>query len=461
MEVLFYLVAYAPYLIAMVLGFGVALAFFGAFQSLVVGLGLICATSFLETFNLAQPILRLGVTIFVPDLPMILIGLVGGLRWLTRRDLPRRHAGWVVLALVFFVGLAQGLVTFGTSAGVAARPDFYAIAAATYVMSFPVGEKQVRQFFKVLSMLAVALLVLAACRWVVFYTPITDLLPPGGVYSRDGAIRVIGANHTLAVAQVMIVCLFFAGTAAVGQAARLLSPLLLAGVLVLQHRSVWLAAVAGAALSLLLVRAQRAPLWQQIFVLLVVASAAAAPVFFNAAISDQVRSSAERALAGTDTVDARFGNWRTSINQWREEGPRGIVLGRLPGADARRVIETESGQRLRIGFDVHNHYISTLTEQGVVGLLALVWVLGYVVLGLWRMCARHDEHSPTSALLLVLVGMQMVYFVAYTVDYVQYMVLGIALAWVASHARAAAPVAVVVSAAARKASAAKWGAPST
>jgi len=46
-----------------------------------------------------------------------------------------------------------------------------------------------------------------------------------------------------------------------------------------------------------------------------------------------------------------------------------------------------------------------------------------------------------SAALLVLLGMQWIYYVAYTVDYLQFALLGVALAWVAQgeRTRALAP----------------------
>jgi hypothetical protein len=434
MEALFYIIGLLPYAFAIGFGLAIPLLVLGAYNHFSVGVGLVAFAFVLDTVNLSQPLLRIGLTIFPPDLPMILLGAVAGLRWMLRSDIPRRHAVWVFFVLLFFVDLGIGIARHGTTAGVQARPDYYAIAAATYAMSFPVGVTQVRKVIRTITALSVAMLLLSSYRWIVYYTPITSLLPPGGVYNNDGPSRVIGSNFALVIAQALVLGLFFAGRGQGSTVARWLSPLLLAGTLVLQHRSVWLATIVGVLMSILLARTQRAPLWQQLVLATLVATTAAAPLLMNQSVTEQVETSAQRALAGQDTVYARVSNWRSTLQQWRDDGPRAILIGRELGSDTARFIDTESGQQLRIKFGIHNQYITVLTQTGVLGLAAMIWIYGYVLLGLWRLCHRGDENSSFSAVLLVLVGMQLIYYIAYGVDFVQHLVFGLALAWVAGHA---------------------------
>jgi len=431
MDALAYLVAVVPFLLAIVLGLALALFLLAAYYRFGFGLAVLCIVFWLDAAGLSQPVLRLGVHVYVPDVPMVLLGFVALLRWLWRDDLPRRHSAWVLLALVFFAGLGFGLMRHGATAGVQARPDFYAIAAATYAMSFPIGTRQVRQLVHSLTVLSVALLVLCVYRWIVTFGPVPDLLPPGGTYNVGGPERVVGSSSAIVIAQTLLLGLFFGASRLGAESARWLSPLLLAGTLVLQHRSVWLAAIVGVLLSLLLARAQRAPLWQQLVLTGAVVFAAAVPVVFNQGLSEQVLTSATRALTGQDTVQARFANWRATLEQWAGDGPRSIALGRLPGSDSVRSVVTASGGTLRIAHDPHNYYVSALTSYGMVGALALAWVVVWTIGGLWRRARAHDEDASMSAALLVLLGMQWVYFIAYTVDYLQFVLLGVALAWVA------------------------------
>lgn len=432
MEAFFLLLGLMPYLVAGVLGLTLPLLFLGAYNHFGVGLAVVVFTMVAEALNFGQPLLRIGITIYVPDLPMVLIGMTAVLRWMLRDDLPRRHAAWVLLALLFLVDLAIGLAKNGTAAGVQGRGTFYAIAAGTYAMSFSISRQHVRQLMLGMTAAAFAFMLMCAYRWTVYYLPVPELLPPSGSYNVDGAIRVIGANLALVIADMVVVGLFFARPALGTHIARWLAPLLLATVLVLQHRSVWLAGIVGILLCLLLARVQRVPLWQQLSVLVLVAATAASPLFFSSTVSDQVQSSASTAVTGQGTVDARFANWRATLQQWWGDGPRAVVMGRELGSDTTRIVDAEGGA-VKIRYGVHNHYVDVLTSLGFLGLIFNVIVFFYAAMGLLRQALRRDEDSPCSALLLVLLGVQLTYYVAYTVDYMQYLVLGLSVAWVSNH----------------------------
>lgn len=425
-----------PFLVAAGLGLLLPLLLAVTYRSFTAGLVIACLTCLLDAAAMSQPLLRIGLTLYPGDLPMVLLGAAGLLRWLLRDDVPRRPLAWGVLALVFLAGLGLGLARHGTGAGVQARVDFYAIAMATYAMSFPIGTREVARLLRALCATALALLLLSAYRWTVYYGDIRELLPPGGTYNVDGAARVVASNFALLIAEAALVGMFFGTARLGGPAARLLAPLMFAGAVVLQHRSVWLAALAGGALSLLVARSQRAPLWQQLAVLLLVAGLALVPLVASRSISSQLESSASHALAGQGTVQARFENWRVTIEKWAGEGPRAIAFGRLPGSDTVRTVRSESGELTRIAFGVHNHYVGMLTGMGVVGLLAFLAVFAGTSRGLWRLAQRGDADAPASAVLLVLLACQAVYYVAYGVDFMQYLVLGTAVAWVGARRKA-------------------------
>jgi O-antigen ligase len=218
-----------------------------------------------------------------------------------------------------------------------------------------------------------------------------------------------------------------------------LIPVLLAATLFLQHRSVWLATIVGVLMSLLLARTQRAPLWQQFALLLLVGVAVMGSLQFGGFAADQVEASAAHAIAGEGTVSARFSNWRASIEKWAGEGPRAIAMGSELGADPTRTVENEDGTKLRIKFFAHNQYVTTLTDFGIIGLAATLWIYGHVLSGLWRLCRRAEEDAALSAVLLVLVAMQLTFYVAYGIDFTQYLVMGVACGWLLAHARKAEP----------------------
>jgi O-antigen ligase len=439
-EALFTALVAAPYVVAALLGLALPALWLLVHRHFGVGLCVVLVTSVLEVAHMGQPFLRVGLTLYVPDIPIVMVASAAALRWLCSPDMPRRDPVWLVVVVVFMVGFALGLARYGTSAGVQARPLFYALATASYAMSFAPQPAQLRQLMLGLRLVALALVAMVSYRWLVVYWPLRDLLPPGGTYNVDGAIRVIGANWTLSLAISFVAISFFARSHGGAGFARVLALPFLAYTLLLQHRSVWLALIAGVLMALLVARAQRVPFWQQAALLVATAATAVAPLLFSQSLSSQLERSAGTALAGQGTVDARFGNWQATLEQWWGDGPRARLLGRESGADTVREIQTERG-RQKIAFGAHNNYVDSLTRLGLLGFGALLLFYGRLVRGLVRALRRRDEHSTDAALLLVLVTMQFVFYVAYQADYVGYLIMGLAAAWVAGtqrHTEAAA-----------------------
>jgi len=439
-EVLGLVLLSLPFVIAFLLAILIVVMFVLSYQRFGFGLALTALTCWLDAATQSAPVLQLGVRLYVADLPFMVLGAVTALRWLAAKDIPWRHPGWVIYVLVFFVNLGWGLATQGTAAGVQARGDFYAVVAASYAMSFPIGREQVRQLLRATAWLAVALAVLTTYRWVVYYTPITDLLPPGGVYNVDGPIRVISSAHALVLAESLLLGLYFAHISGAGAALRVLAPLLLGFVVALQHRSVWLSGLVGVGVSMLLARAQRMPLWQQLGAVGLMALLVVGGLLYGGRLSQDVVSSAERAVSGQGTVQARFDNWRATLTDWRQAGARSILIGRPLGGDTTRLVADSDGRTLRIAFGAHNNYIAQLVGSGLIGFAGLLWALASAVRGLWQLCRRDTASADWAALLLVLLGVQLAYYVAYAVDFMQLLVLGMAVAGVAVNRSATAPV---------------------
>jgi hypothetical protein len=358
------------------------------------------------------------------------VALAAAIRWAGAADMPRRHLAWFLFALAFLSSFALGLLRYGSAAGVQARPDFYALAAASYALAFPIERPQLRAMLVALAWAAVAIALLSLYRWVVYLTPIASLLPPGGVYNIDGPMRVVNSNNALLLAQVALVGVFFFGSGLAPVLARLAAPALLMATLALQHRSVWLAGLVGACISVLAARGSRTPWWQQVLLVGIAAAAVAAPLMFSKTLSGQVQSSATRAVQGEGTVTARFDNWEVTLAQWVGGGPVSVAVGSPPGGDKTRVYYTENGQKVVVNFSTHNNYVHVLTSQGLLGLVTWCWVLVVGLLGLWRLRQAREESAEAASMLLVLLCTQLAYYVAYDVDYLQAFILGTALAWV-------------------------------
>lgn len=398
------------------------------------GLAVIAGMFLIEAILMYVGGLYVGIRLYYTDFAMLLIAAAAGLRLLFAPDFPLRHWAWLLFCLMICISLVLGLASFGTAAGVSARGYFYFMVTGLYGMSFPMDARRVRYTLNVFVAVAVALLMLTAYRWVVYYTPITALLPPGGTYNIDGAIRVIKSNEALVLAQVLVAGVFFAAAARGLLAARWFSPLLLGGVIALQHRSVWLAALVGTMTRFLLVRSRGASA-SQMFLIAAIVGVTSVPLVFSerlAGLTGQVQESAQRALQGRDTTAERFSNWKSLLQLWYQGGAKSIVFGQSFGTDSSRYVETKEGGVRKISYYAHNLYVQTLYNTGLVGLAAMLAAFAYVARGLYQM-NREGQGGVEAQVLLVLMSTQMAYYVPYGTDYLQSLLFGVALSYVAAH----------------------------
>ena len=295
---------------------------------------------------------------------------------------------------VVFLGLLIGLARHGTAAGVQIRGEFYAIAAASYAMSFPVGRKELDRLLVIMAGLASFLMLVCAYRWTVFYGNLRDLLPDVGTYNIDGDIRVVGATAALVLGQALVLGAFHQRLGASARPLRWLLPLLLAVVLVLQHRSVWLAVLVGVATSLILGRAAGGRALQLVMLagLALLVGLAMSLGGTGYAADPGLRATRRRGpghcggtfreLAGSPWIG------------WIGAGPRAIVLGREPGSDMTRLVDEGAGKRRYIGFGAHNSYVTMLTGTGVLGMFGILWAMAAV---LRRLYARLPQRAGCAA----------------------------------------------------------------
>jgi hypothetical protein len=437
---LFSVITAVPYAMALVLGLLLPALGVLCYSHLGAGMAVIAGMYAIEALWMQVGGVELGITVYYTDFALLFIAVIALLRLLTARDTPRWHWAWGLYLLAFLISLGTGVVSFGSGAGVQARAYFYSIAAGSYAVSFPVDAARVRQLVNLMFWLVVLLLGICIYRWIVYYTPIPDLLPPEGNYNADGAIRVVRSHEALVMGQMFIVGLLFAPLGRIASAARFIAPLTLGGVLALQHRSVWLAVLVGVLAGLFVARSRSGSKTGQILLLAGIVAITVLPLTLSSqlsGVSDQVASSADRAVEGDGTVGERLDNWQGLIKLWAAGGPRSLALGQSFGSDSTRYVrDTIHGGEHKIGYFAHNHYVQTLYNLGLVGLFAFLALVWYAARGLYRRCAS-KEGDLVASMLLTLLLMQLAYYVPYGTDYLQSVLLALCVAYVAGHERVA------------------------
>lgn len=431
-----------PLLVAMFLAAGGVVLLLGSIQSLVMGVALVLGTALVDSLQGGQPLLHIGLALYPGDLMSLILLPATLVRWLrparAHGERPAAPAGWWLFCAAVMLSLAQGLLSFGTKAGVQVRDYFYFVVVVSYVMSFPYRPELLQRLLSWLTGLGGMLLLLTTYRWIVYYTPIPSLLPPGGVYNIDGPIRVIWSNDALLLGQLLLGALYFSDAAPVLRSLRLWVPVLLGYVLALQHRSVWGAVLVGA-LSPLLSGRRAASAWRQLGLFVLILSVVVAPLLLapRSELAAQIGQSAQRAVRGQDTTAERLQSWGVILRRWVDLGPRSIAIGNPFGTDnSRYVIDSEGIPRL-LEYGAHNMYVQTVFNTGLLGLAGFVAALAAVLRGLRRRVAA-DPSQPLPVLLFTLNVTLVVYFVPYGVTYTQGLWLGLGAACAAA-ARAPVP----------------------
>lgn len=432
MELLQYLFIAVPYLVMAGLAIGLCLFFVTAFRSPTAGLVLVGLLCLFDTLVPNAAPLQLGLLIYVPDIVSVMLGVVALLRALFVRNRPPIPNAWYLFVAVVTVSFAFGIATYGTAAGGALRPYFYAIAIASYFMTFAMDEARVKSALNAYGWVGLGVMLVVLARWVIVALPIDALLPPAGFYDpmRASILRVIGSDGAMVIAGAFVVGLFYAKSAGLSRSLRLMVPIFALVVIGLQHRSVWVAVLAAVGARFALPAAGRRGA-TQLMVLALVLAVIAVPVLLSGGLGGvgrDISQSAGRAVAMTDSAQVRLNGWKFAFDKWRTGGPKALAIGLPIGTSMDRYQVTSTQAIQRISFQVHNYYVQTLFITGLLGLGANLLLYAWVMRRLYRLAPTPDQGPMASALLLLLV-LQLAFYITYGVDYMQGMVLGLAVAY--------------------------------
>ena len=458
-QFLSYVVLLLPFVVAAALG--VLLPLLGAvmYRRFGVGLAVIMATAVIDTLMPSLPALQFGINVYLPDLVFGGVAVLALLRWLLGRSDPsngrpsqvagappvtRLRAGALaVFALVFAINLAQGLIEYKGAAGVAARPTFYALATCGYAIGFVMNEQRLAALFKAYAWAALAMVLIVIWRGVAVAFDIRELLPVGGSFQPAGHSiwRVVASAESLLVAQVARSFWFFGRLLPSWSSQSFAALLMVLVTVALQHRSVWLAAMAGVIVSLWHPGAARRRFSLWMLPALAAGVLLAATLVANPEtgagqgpqrgdVASDIAGSARDALDMRGTAADRLSSWRQLLKRWADSGPRGLALGAPLGATMERYTSDDLSAR-KVNFQPHNFYVEVLVSHGLIGLIAYLAMYATALWGLFR--ARRDPRLGVAAhWLLMLLIVQMTYFITYGIHELQTLALGAALSLAAA-----------------------------
>ncbi len=434
-----------PFLMMIGLGLALPLLAVVMYRRLGVGLAVVMTTAVVDLLLPNLPVMRVGITIYLPDLVLGGVAVVALLRAFSPASGPLRSASFLIFVLIVGLNLAQGLLQFKGAAGAAARPTFYALASTAYVLSFAMDSERLMTLFKALAWGALAMAAVVLLRWAAVWLDIRELLPEDGSFQPQGhsVWRVVASAESLLMAEVALSFWFFAAVAPGLAGMRLAALVLLVVTVALQHRSVWLAAAAGMLVSLWHIDRIEKRVSRWMLPMLAVSAVVLALMLANPErpsslalprgdVAADISASARDAVALRGTAADRLSSWRQLLDQWAASGPRGLALGAPFGTSMERYSSDDIGAR-KIAYQPHNFYVEVLVSHGLLGLLVFLAMYSAALRAAWRL--RGDAQRGLAAhWLLVLLVCQLVYYLTYGIDFMQSLVLGAALA-VAREAR--------------------------
>jgi hypothetical protein len=331
--------------------------------------------------------IHLGIAIYPQDIVFGCVGLAAFLRLAfvpeTKHGVPRPL---LVLVCVMAGSFVVGLYSHGTAAGVEFRNDFYFWAACLYIVTFRPDRRWLDRLLTFWIAATLMLCVVVWYRWTAdalgldWFSPIWRHADPTGVdFNRVAPSSVAFA---LGLAALVSIVSLVSRERSSGIYFFVL-PALLLTILLLQHRSVWVATLMPM-LLLLALHGGRRPSDSRRALLATCAAIAIISVALGTGVmrgvTESVATQAVRATSTTDgTFVARVDGWKVLVGDWARSGPVGLAVGRPYGSGYERHQGSQWGGVL-VTYSPHNYYVIVLLRTGLIGLLALALLF-------WRLAA--------------------------------------------------------------------------
>jgi hypothetical protein len=370
------------------------------------------------------PALPLGVTIFVPDLLYLMFSSIGFFRLFHIKDYQISHWLWLLLGGVMLGLFGVGLLKFKTTAGVEFRQIFAFWAGATYLMTFQLNRKQVDNIFRSWVLVATVMVPLICFRWVAMGLGLSLV----SQWNEGGSsLRVVAASQTLFLAQAFIIA-YYARLRNLGPKWWAWTiPVMFCGVLILQHRSVWIVTLTSLALIFVFMPENRKKIAKQFMVGAIVGIVLLGPLFAMGKL-DAISSSLEHSVVETGSEKSTF-KWRMQsadelLSNWVSDGPLVLLFGKPFGSGYERYVEAQNNAKVNV--NPHNYYVLTILRGGSIGLLAFLLV--YIIAIRKFMADRLlvGEIIEGRLLAVLLIG-QMLFYMTYQAPEIQFLLVGLAL----------------------------------
>jgi O-antigen ligase len=316
-----------------------------------------------------------GFRIYPEDVIFAALFGIAALRLTFGGEMRARHLPWLLFAVATAGSFVIGSQLYGIKpAGVEYRSIFYVLAGCLYCGSFRIHSDGLKRLVVMWLWTAGLLMALACFRWTAEFLQL-DIREQWAGVGGINAMRVLNASQTLFLAQAFLVTLYLYGHVASRLVLGCFSAALLLAVILLQHRSAWVALAVSC-----LVVAWREQAWRKFIAAGLLTVLLCGPAYllvtnYAPSVGQSVRSSAEEPFdASHSTIAWRAELWQqylvefvalTGVQTWLGTGFGNPAIYTVDGTGVSNA--------------AHNHFIHTLNRAGILGLAALLVCYGMML----------------------------------------------------------------------------------
>lgn len=394
------------------------------------------AAFLIETAFVVAPAIPIGIQVSSDDLAFALLAfaLLGRVLFVGFPQRGGLYGVWLAFGVVFFISLGTGLTQFGTKAGVEARPDFYFWMAGLYFASFSYPPDVLKKLWRITQWCAWLVTVIVIYRWVgLKFGFVSERLVEFAGASNE--FRVVGSHPAFFLGVVGSV--YFALWLRTSRRTTLFASLFMLGlIVVLQHRSVWVATLGALAV---LAWHQRAAVSGKAFpiigmgVVMLGLAATFTALDASSRLTGALENSVVSVTESRGTHVDRLIGWKELLTDFaRSAGPENWLLGKPYGTGYERIVLGRFQD-----FSPHNFYVRLILRLGSAGLLLFLWA-HFALRRRVRAGMSTVLNDPTlHTVFLAVLAANLFFYLPYDAFYLQGAFYGVVIGYLATRSKPA------------------------
>lgn len=408
------------YLLGAAAGVLIIPAIFALATSPIFALFLVLLAQNLRALGLGQLSIPIGqVDITFLDVVYVLLFLAVLVRIAFRGTINIFEFGWLIVGVLGGIAFTRGIEVYGLVLAGDVRPTFYFTTAILYFASVASNRNFLNNVAKLWIANAVFLSLLA----------IVLISTTGFIASTDEVAglsrRPLHATFAFQILQGAIISLYLWAKPSADRNWHYLGLLMVPAIVIMQFRSVWVAAIFALILILMYEKRLRGPVTMGLSVILLLGS-----VLITGLLSGgQEHYTASFAEVTSEVFGAKESTFVWRILGWQSlfNYPWSLDLDALigPPAGTARALRESSF----ILAHTHSQYLLFLLRLGIVGFLIFCVTYFVAISRLRRSPPPESGEMLSGRLLFVLLVTQLIFYIPYNVSYEQFALLGVAIGY--------------------------------